>query len=111
MTPRRLAKRAACISLLTVVAILVLSGLVMVLWNALIPDLFNGPLLTYWQAAGVLLLSHILLRCTPLYGVRTWRHARRRRRWKQRLASMTPEERAAFRMELGLTKADGIPGG
>lgn len=35
--------------------------LVMLLWNALIPVLFNGPLLTYWQAAGLLILSKILL--------------------------------------------------
>lgn len=35
--------------------------LVMLLWNALIPELFNGPLLTYWQSAGLLILSKILL--------------------------------------------------
>ena len=31
------------------------------LWNALIPDLFHGPVLTYWQTAGLFLLSKILL--------------------------------------------------
>ncbi len=35
--------------------------LVMLLWNALIPELFNGPVLTYWQTAGIFLLSKILL--------------------------------------------------
>lgn len=34
---------------------------VMVLWNWLIPSLFNGPVLTYWQTAGLFLLSKILL--------------------------------------------------
>ncbi len=34
---------------------------VMALWNWLIPDLFNGPVLTYWQTAGLFLLSKILL--------------------------------------------------
>lgn len=35
--------------------------LIMLLWNALIPELFNGPVLSYWQAAGILILSKILL--------------------------------------------------
>lgn len=34
---------------------------VMTLWNWLIPSLFNGPVLTYWQTAGLFLLSKILL--------------------------------------------------
>jgi len=33
----------------------------MSLWNALIPQLFHGPILTFWQAAGLFLLSKILL--------------------------------------------------
>ena len=35
--------------------------LVMLLWNALIPELFNGPELSYWQTAGLFILSKILL--------------------------------------------------
>ena len=31
----------------------------MSLWNALIPDLFHGPIISYWQAIGLLLLSKI----------------------------------------------------
>ena len=34
---------------------------VMALWNWLIPLLFHGPVLTYWQTAGLFLLSKILL--------------------------------------------------
>ena len=33
----------------------------MSLWNALIPGLFHGPVLNFWQAAGLFLLSKILL--------------------------------------------------
>lgn len=32
----------------------------MSLWNALIPVLFNGPLLSFWQTAGIFILSKIL---------------------------------------------------
>jgi hypothetical protein len=34
---------------------------VMSLWNSLIPVLFNGPVLTFWQTAGLFILSKILL--------------------------------------------------
>jgi len=33
---------------------------VMLLWNALVPELFNGPVLGYWQTLGLLVLSKIL---------------------------------------------------
>ena len=35
--------------------------LVMHLWNWLIPALFNGPVISFWQTAGLFLLSKILL--------------------------------------------------
>src|SRR5512135_2274493 len=34
---------------------------VMALWNWLLRELFHGPVLTYWQTAGLFLLSKILL--------------------------------------------------
>lgn len=83
-----------------VAATLVLSLVVMLLWNALVPALFNGPVISYAQAAGLLVLSHILLR-----GWSPWRHRHgwRRDRWKNRfeekLAAMSPEERDRFREE------------
>ena len=83
-----------------VLGTLALGLVVMLLWNALIPDLFKGPVLSYWQSIGLLLLSHILLR-----GWGHWRYANgwRRDRWKHRLeeklAAMTPEEREKFKEE------------
>jgi hypothetical protein len=35
--------------------------LTMLLWNSLIPQLFHGPELSFWQTAGLFLLSKILL--------------------------------------------------
>ncbi len=40
--------------------VLVVFG-VQALWNWLIPGLFHGPELTFWQTAGLFLLSKILL--------------------------------------------------
>jgi hypothetical protein len=35
--------------------------LTMSLWNCLIPALFHGPVLSYWQTAGLFILTKILL--------------------------------------------------
>jgi len=92
--------KAAKFAAMIVVGVFVFGVLVMVLWNALVPDIFHGPAITFWQALGLLLLSHILLR-----GWGPWRHANgwHRDRWKHRfeekLAAMSPEEREKFREE------------
>jgi len=80
-------------ALLAVVAVAVVGGVVMALWNALLPALFGWPAIGFWQALGLLLLSKILLggfrggRGGPLH----WR-ARMADRWAQ----MSDEERAQF---------------
>jgi ABC-type multidrug transport system fused ATPase/permease subunit len=38
----------------------VFSAVIMALWNALMPDIFALPAITYWQALGLLALSRIL---------------------------------------------------
>jgi hypothetical protein len=79
----------------------------MLLWNALIPDLFHGPFLTFWQAVGLLVLSHILFHRFGGNGHGGWAHRHWRHRfedhWRHRfeakLAAMTPEEREKFKEE------------
>jgi len=69
------------------------SLVVMLLWNALVPALFNGPVLGFWQAAGLLVLSRILFGGLQRRGWHGgWRH-----RWRERWERMTPEERTRFR--------------
>lgn len=92
--------KAAKFVVMAVVAAFVLGFVVMSLWNALIPELFKGPVIGFWQAVGLLLLSHILLR-----GWGRWRYAngwhrdRWRKRFEEKLAAMTPEEREKFKEE------------
>ena len=79
-----------------VIAVLALLSLaVMLLWNSLVPALFQGPPLQYWQAFGLLLLSRILF--GGLRGRGGWRGHWRQRMWRERWESMTPEERAQLR--------------
>jgi hypothetical protein len=73
----------------------VLSLAVMLLWNSLVPELFRGPPLQYWQALGLLLLSRILF--GGLRGRGGWHGHWRQRMWRERWESMTPEERARLR--------------
>ena len=52
----------------------------MSLWNWLIPALFHGPVITFWQTAGLFLLSKILLT-----GIAPGGHSRKSRRdWHHR---------------------------
>ncbi|HEY9045472.1 MAG TPA: hypothetical protein VIN08_06230 [Ohtaekwangia sp.] len=45
---------------LGLLAVTVFGLITMALWNWLVPTLFNGPVITYWQALGLLILSKIL---------------------------------------------------
>jgi hypothetical protein len=83
---------AVLAAVIAVVALLSLA--VMLLWNALVPQLFHGPTLQYWQALGLLLLSRILF--GGLRG-RGWHGHWRQRMWRERWENMTPEERAQLR--------------
>jgi hypothetical protein len=75
---------------LILAAVAVLGLVVMLLWNAIVPGAFSGVgTLDYGQALGLLVLSRILFAA--------FRSGRGMpgRRW-QRLADLTPEERARF---------------
>lgn len=94
-------KKALWIKIPLFIALVVfgVSWVVMLLWNALIPDLFHGPVLSYWQAVGLFLL------CKILFDGPGGRHKgpgwKRDQYWKkrfaERMASMTPEERIRCR--------------
>jgi hypothetical protein len=71
--------------------------IVKLLWNWLLPPLFHGPVITFWQAVALLAL------CRILFGHHGWRGGPRyvaRRRMRERMAErwqqMTPEERERF---------------
>jgi len=46
-------------TLLRVALIILVLFITMYLWNWLIPGLFHGPILTFWQTAGLIVLSKI----------------------------------------------------
>ena len=74
----------------------------MSLWNWLVPSLFHGPLLDFWQTLGLLLLSRILFGGWGRGGRAGW--TRRRQAWRQkmadRMANLSPEEQEKFRQKM-----------
>lgn len=54
------------------------TSITMWLWNWLMPTIFNLPVITFWQAAGILVLSRILFRGGHGGGMgrRHWKRAR-----------------------------------
>jgi hypothetical protein len=81
------------------VAVALLSFVVMSLWNQLIPSLFSGPSVSFWQAAGLLVLTRILVGGFRGHGGPPWggRHRHWRNHMSERWESMTPEERERLR--------------
>jgi hypothetical protein len=89
--------KIAGIILLVIIGIGAFGAIVMLLWNALMPDIFHLPQITFWQALGLLLLSKILFS--------SFRGGGPKRRMKDRLTekwmNMTPEEREKFKQDWG----------
>lgn len=72
------------------------------LWNWLVPELFSGPVITFWQTAGLLVLSKIFFwsfggkcRCYGNQGGGPWKYY-----WKEKWAGMSPEERDRIKQKM-----------
>ena len=98
MSRRWVARGLKIVAIVTIVGG-VLSFVAMSLWNELVPELFHGPVIGYWQAVGLLILSRILVGGWRAGGPHPgyWRQ-RMRERWER----MTPEERARAREQWSL---------
>ena len=89
------AAKAVAIAAAVVLVLAVFSWAVMLLWNYVVPPVFHGAAIGYWQAFALLVLCRILFG-----GLRRWRGSHghwRRHLWRERWESLTPEERARLR--------------
>jgi hypothetical protein len=77
---------------------LVLGGLTMLMWNALIPSLFHGPEITYLQALGVLILTRLLFGGWGRHRG-GWRDRRWRGRRQDHFAKLSPEEQEKMKSD------------
>ena len=82
---------------LIVICVFTVSGIVMFLWNAIIPSISGVSAISYWQAMGLFVLSRIL------FGGFHFRHHHEHHRppfigrFKDRLMDMSEEERQQFK--------------
>ena len=87
---------------LGILAVIVFGWVTMSLWNWLVPELFHGPVIGFWQALGLLLLSKIIFGFGGKGGGGRWRG--RSNYWKQhyyqKWSSMTPEEREQMKAKM-----------
>jgi hypothetical protein len=76
--------------------------IVLHLWNWLLPPLFGWRQITFWQAAGLLLLCRILFGGLGVRGShRSNMRSNIRRRMTERWEQMTPQEREKARQRWG----------
>ena len=83
------------IAALALVAVVVVGFLLSGLWNALMPDIFNLPPITFWQALGLFVLARLLFGFGGV-GSRV-RKSSMARGWHR----LTPEQREHFRRAMG----------
>lgn len=76
-----------------------ISLVVMLLWNSLLPDLLHVPAISFWQAMGLFIL------CKLLFGFGKGNPGAFRSRWgrpniEERFKNFTPEEREKFKQKM-----------
>lgn len=81
--------------LFALVLVALVGAVVMMLWNWLMPVLFGLPVIGYWQALGLLLLSKILFSGFGKKGHHS--HKYWRSRFRQKWQNMSEEEREKYR--------------
>lgn len=85
--------------LFIIAVVFALPAIVMLLWNAILPDVVGVSEINYWQAMGIFILSKILFGgFGPGRGPRGGRH-RKRAAMKERFMQMDDEEKSAFKEE------------
>ncbi|MFM9839564.1 MAG: hypothetical protein ACKVOQ_14950 [Cyclobacteriaceae bacterium] len=83
---------------LGVLAIVAFTFVTMYLWNWLVPELFHGPQINFWQTMGLFVLSKILF---SGFGKGGHSHnGKWRGYWKDKWQAMTPEEKEKFKARM-----------
>ncbi len=89
--------RIGLIVLGAVVALFGFSAIVMVLWNAVVPQVFAASSVSYWQAMGLFVLAHVLVKSgRPYHYLHGLKHERWRRMMDEKICRMNPDQRKEF---------------
>jgi hypothetical protein len=85
------------IIIMAIIGIFAFGSIVMLLWNALMPVIFHLPLIGFWQALGLLLLTKILFSGFRGGPKAHWKRDQLKEGWTR----MTPEQKERFKQEWG----------
>jgi len=90
-------KKALMMIVFVAAATFLFGGVVMWLWNAILPAVLGVKAISFIQALGILVLSKILF---GGFGGRRWRGSPEwKQKMKQRWDTMSPEEKENFKSE------------
>lgn len=92
-------RKISYIILAAVAGVFIFTGVVMLLWNAILPAVLHVGLISFWQAMGILVLAKLLFggfRGRRHMGGMHWKH-RMRMRWN----NMTDEEKEKYKQRFG----------
>jgi len=84
---------------LIIAAIFGFSAVVMLLWNALIPDIFHWSVITIWQAMGLLVLCRILFGGFHFRRPGWRKHHMEHPAFQENFMGMNEEEKEEFKEE------------
>ncbi len=89
-------KKVLFFALAIITFTLVLGGVIMLLWNAILPDLLGTRAITFWEAVGLLVLCRLLFGGLRRgFGHRGY--SSKRKHWREKWMNMTDEEKAEFK--------------
>ena len=79
---------------LAVLAVILFGFITMALWNALLPEIFNLPVINFWQAAGLLILARLFFGS----GHPKWNRNSHfmNSEMRSKIKNMSPEEKKEF---------------
>ncbi|HTL83351.1 MAG TPA: hypothetical protein VL651_16665 [Bacteroidia bacterium] len=104
--------KGICVALVATAFIFGLGWVTMHLWNWIVPGLTGWGKLDYWHAIGLLVLCKILFgsfrkgggcwggRCGHGGRWGHYKHGAWKKRWEEKMAKMTPEERERVKAEM-----------
>jgi Ca2+/H+ antiporter, TMEM165/GDT1 family len=92
---KRWIKKVPLVIAIATLGVFVFSSIVMLLWNGILPAVLHVSAITFWQAAGILLLAKILF--GGFRGKRAMGCGWRRKAMYMKWQNMTPEEKEQFK--------------
>ncbi len=81
---------------LAIIGLALFSWVTMLLWNALLPAIFNFSVITFWQALGLLVLARLLFGGWHRPWRNNWHRPQMNNELRKKIKNMSPEDRKEF---------------